>query len=42
MRHTITLKKELEEIERLETNSKIFRSNVKWTEEGEKNSKYFF
>ncbi len=38
MRHTIVLqatKKELDEIVRLETNSKSFKSKVKWTEECE-------
>jgi hypothetical protein len=34
-------KKELEEIEKENTNSIIFRSKAKWTELGEKNSKYF-
>ncbi len=36
-----SIKKELEEIKRLETNSKIFRAKVEWIEEGETNSKYF-
>ena len=34
-------KKELQDIEREETNAIIFRSKVKWIEEGEKNTKYF-
>jgi hypothetical protein len=32
-------KRELEEIEKQETNSIIFRSKIKWAEEGEKNTK---
>ncbi len=34
-------KKELEEIEKQEMNSHIFRTKLKWIEEGEKNSKFF-
>jgi exonuclease III len=34
-------KKELEQIEKDELNSQIFRSKIQWTEEGEKNSKFF-
>ncbi len=32
-------KKELEQIEKEEMNSHIFRTKLKWAEEGEKNSK---
>ena len=34
-------KHELEEIEKLEASSSIFRSKIKWAEEGERNSKFF-
>ncbi len=34
-------KKELEQIEREEINSQMIRLKIRWTEEGEKNSKYF-
>ncbi len=34
-------KHELEQIEISETHSRIFKSKIKWTEEGEKNSKFF-
>ncbi len=34
-------KKELEQIEKEEINSQMIRSKIRWTEEGEKNSKYF-
>ncbi len=36
-----TNKKELEQIEKEELNSIIFKSELKWTEDGEKHSKYF-
>ena len=36
-----SVKKELEQIEKEETNSIIFRSKLKWTEDGEKCSKFF-
>ncbi len=32
---------ELEKIEQAEINGHIFRSNIKWCEDGEKNSRYF-
>ncbi len=35
-----TSKKELEQIEKEELNSIIFKSKIKWTEDGEINSKY--
>ncbi len=34
-------KKELEEIEKEEMNSHMFRTKIKWIEEGEKNCKFF-
>ncbi len=36
-----TNKKELEQIEKEELNSIIFKYELKWTEDGEKHSKYF-
>ena len=35
------VKQELEAVEKQEANSIIFRSKIKWAEQGEKNSKYF-
>ncbi len=36
-----TSTKELEQIEKEELNSIIFKSKIKWTEDGEINAKYF-
>ncbi len=36
-----TTKKELEQIEKEEANSIIFRSKMNWYEHGEKNTKFF-
>ncbi len=36
-----TSKNELEQIEKEELNSIIFKSKIKWTKDGEINSKYF-
>ena len=36
-----SVKKEIEDIEKDEANSYIFRSKIRWAEEGEKNSKFF-
>ena len=37
-----SIKEELEKIEEIETKGAILRSKAKWTEAGERNSKYFF
>ncbi len=34
-------KNELEQIEKDEVNKQIFKSRIKWTDDGEKNSKFF-
>ncbi len=41
LEHFKSTKHELEQLEISETHSRIFRSKIKWTEEGEKNSKFF-
>ncbi len=41
-RNFTTAKKELEQIEQDETNSLIFRSKIRWTEEGEKALRIFW
>ncbi len=41
MSEYLNVKKEIEDIEKDEANSSIFRSKIRWAEEGEKNSNFF-